>query len=191
VPRLQAPGRVGTLSAHDVATAEAPAPPPHPLAVPVAGLIAATGLILDQATKQVALRVLDLGVRVPVLGDGIGWQLVENPGAAFGLRAPTWLFLVVTVLVVVIVGRSLPHAPSLLQAAAYGLLLSGALGNMFDRVLRATDGFLSGKVVDFVAWGSFPRFNLADTWITVGFALLVIALLLEDRRVSRVEKVAA
>lgn len=168
-----------------VATAE---PPPHPLAVPVAGLLAAAGLVLDQATKQVALRLLDLGESVPLLGERIGWQLVENPGAAFGIRAPTWLFLVVTVVVATIVIRSLPVVPTLLQASAYGLLLSGALGNMVDRVVRAEDGFLSGPVVDFVAWGSFPRFNLADTWITVGFALLVLALLLEDRRVSRAER---
>lgn len=161
---------------------------PHPLAVPVAGLIAAAGLVLDQATKQVAQRVLEPGEMVPLLGDRIGWQLVENPGAAFGLRAPTWLFLIVTVLVVTIVARTLPHASSLLQASAYGLLLSGALGNMIDRVVRAEDGFLSGHVVDFVAWGSFPRFNVADSLITIGFALLVVALLLEDRRVSRTEQ---
>jgi signal peptidase II len=182
------PGEDATLPT----TAEPPVaeevPPPHPLAVPVAGLIAAAGLVLDQATKQVALRVLDLGEQVPWLGDAIGWQLVENPGAAFGIRAPTWLFLVVTILVVTIVVRSLPQAPTLLQASAYGLLLSGALGNMVDRVVRAEDGFLSGHVVDFVAWGSFPRFNAADSWITIGFALLVLALLLEDRRAGRAER---
>jgi signal peptidase II len=165
-------------------------PPPHPLALPVAGLIAAAGLVLDQATKQLALRLLDPGREVPLLGERIGWQLVENPGAAFGIRAPTWIFLVVTLLVVVIVARSLPHAPSLLQASAYGLLLAGALGNMVDRVTRAEDGFLSGPVVDFVAWGTFPRFNAADSWITIGFALLVIALLVEDRRASRAERAA-
>ncbi len=158
------------------------------MAVPVAGLLAAAGLVLDQATKLLALRVLDLGRKVPLLGDAVGWQLIENPGAAFGLRAPTWVFLVVTVLVVTIVVRSLPHVPNLLQASAYGLLLSGSLGNMVDRVVRAEDGFLSGKVVDFVAWGSFPRFNVADSWITIGFGLLVVALLLEDRRASRAEQ---
>lgn len=196
---MQAPRRVGTLSARSTSpatreqdedatlstTTQTPAPgsvPAHPLATPVAGLIAAGGLVLDQATKQVALRLLALGEMVPLLGDRIGWQLVENPGAAFGLRAPTWVFLVVAVLVVTIVVRSLPHTPSLLQASAYGLLLAGALGNIIDRITRAEEGFLSGRVVDFVAWGGFPRFNLADAWITVGFALLVIALLLEDRR---------
>jgi signal peptidase II len=179
-----------TLSTTTEPPAAVEALPPHPLGVPVAGLIAAAGLVLDQATKQVALRLLSPGVEVDLLGAHVGWQLVENPGAAFGIRAPTWLFLIVTVLVVTIVARSLPQAPSLLQASAYGLLLAGALGNMVDRVARAEDGFLSGPVVDFVAWGSFPRFNLADSWITIGFALLVVALLLEDRRVSRAEQVS-
>lgn len=187
-PALRRPREDTTLS---TTTDTPPEAARHPLAVPVAALVTVAGLILDQATKQLALRTLELGEMVPVLGDRIGWQLVENPGAAFGLPAPTWLFLIVLVLVVVIVVRSLPHTTSLLQASAYGLLLAGALGNMVDRVVRAEDGFLSGKVVDFVAWGSFPRFNVADAAITVGFVLLVIALLLEDRRADRAERDAA
>ncbi|MEX1161997.1 MAG: signal peptidase II [Nitriliruptor sp.] len=166
-------------------------PARHPLAVPVVTLLAAAGVILDQATKLVAERILDPGVFVPLLGDGVGWQLIGNPGAAFGMPVPAPLFLVVTALVVFIVVRSLRTTASLLQASAYGLLLAGAVGNLIDRVLRAGEGFLSGEVVDFVAWGSFPRFNVADSWITVGFALLVIALLIEDRRVAAAERAAA
>jgi signal peptidase II len=189
-PALRRPREDATLST-TTDTTNATEEARHPLAVPVAALVAVAGLILDQATKQLALRTLELGEMVPVLGDRIGWQLVENPGAAFGLRAPTWLFLIVLVLVVTIVVRSLPHTTSLLQATAYGLLLAGAFGNMVDRVVRAEAGFLSGKVVDFVAWGSFPRFNLADSWITIGFVLLVIALLIEDRRAGRDDQDAA
>lgn len=163
----------------------------HPLAVPVVTSLAAAGVVLDQATKQVALHVLDLGRFVPLFGEHVGWQLVENPGAAFGLPVPAPLFLVVTVLVVVIVARSLRQTASLLQAGAYGLLLAGAVGNLIDRVVRSGESFLSGKVVDFVAWGSFPRFNVADSWITIGFVLLVVALLLEDRRVVAAERAAA
>lgn len=150
--------------------------------LPFALLLAAIGIVLDQATKIVAEELLQRGEFVPWLGSGVGWQLVYNPGAAFGLPAPPWLFLVVTVIVVGVVVRSLPRTDSLVQATAYSLLLSGAIGNLVDRLLRPEDGFLSGEVVDFVAWGSFPRFNLADTWITVGFALLVIALWQEERR---------
>lgn len=138
--------------------------------------------MLDQATKELVEGVLTPREFVPLLGDSIGWQLVYNPGGAFGLPAPAPLFLIVTVVVVVIVARTLPRTTSLLQGSAYGLLLAGAIGNMLDRVLRAGDGFLGGEVVDFVAWGSFPRFNVADICITIGFGLLVIALWREERK---------
>jgi signal peptidase II len=154
----------------------------QPLATRLALLLAAVGIVLDQATKVVAEALLTGGEFVPLIGSAVGWQLVYNPGAAFGLPAPPWVFLLVTLLVVGIVVRTLPQVTSHLQAIAYGLLLSGAIGNLIDRVFRADEGPLSGRVVDFVAWGSFPRFNVADACITVGFALLVVALYLEERR---------
>lgn len=148
------------------------------------GLLAATILVvLDQATKELAEASLVHGEFVSLLGPHVGWQLVYNPGGAFGMPAPPWVFLVVTVLVVAIVARTLPSTTSLLQGLAYGLLLAGALGNVIDRVLRAGDDrAFGGHVVDFVAWGTFPRFNVADSAITVGFVLLVIALWREERR---------
>jgi signal peptidase II len=174
-------------------SSEPAASPPvrHPRAVAVLVTITVVGIVLDQVTKLLVLEVLEPGRFVPLLGDAIGWQLVFNPGAAFGLPVPTPAFLAVSILVVVIVVRSLPHTTSLLQVSAYGLLLAGAFGNLIDRVVYAEDGFLSGEVVDFVAWGSFPRFNVADASITVGFVLLVLALLLEDRRIAAAERAAA
>lgn len=154
-------------------------------AVLVGYVIAALAVILDQATKRIAEVVLDRGVEVPLLGSNIGWQLVYNDGGAYGINAPSWFFLVVTVVVTVIVVRNLPSAPTLRAATAYGLLLAGALGNAADRVFRAGDfgdpAFLHGHVIDFVAWGSFPRFNVADIAITIGFVLLLADLWLFDR----------
>jgi signal peptidase II len=115
----------------------------------------------------------------------VGGHLGDTPGVSVGLPAPPLLFLVVSGLVLVVVLRALPRTPSVLQATAYGLLLSGALGNVIDRLLRPgaqEGGIATGYVVDFVAWGSFPRFNVADSAITVGFVLLVVALYLEERR---------
>jgi signal peptidase II len=151
------------------------------------GLLLAAGLIvLDQATKELAEALLVRGDFVPLLGDAVGWQLVYNPGGAFGLPAPAWLFVIVTVAVIGIVARTLPQTRSRLQGAAYGLLLAGALGNAIDRVVRPStsgrDTWYDGEVVDFVAWGSFPRFNVADSAITVGFVLLVLALWQEEQR---------
>jgi signal peptidase II len=159
-----------------------------PWPVRVGLLLAAIVIVLDQATKEVAEAFLERGEFVPLLGDAVGWQLVYNPGGAFGLPAPSWLFIIVTVAVTVIVGRTLPHTRSLLQASAYGLLLAGALGNAIDRVVRPSttgrDSVFDGEVVDFIAWGTFPRFNVADSAITVGFVLLVLALWQEERRAA-------
>ena len=146
-------------------------------------MVAAIGVVLDQATKELAEAWLRTSEYVPWIGEHVGWQLVYNPGGAFGLPAPPWVFLIVTLLVVGIVARTLPATQRLLPATAYGLLLAGALGNMVDRLLRGgDDGFLGGHVVDFVAWGQWPRFNVADSAISIGFVLLVVALWREERR---------
>lgn len=159
---------------------------PLPFNAQVALLLAAAVIVLDQATKQLVLHLLAPGRFVAWLSPSVGWELVYNPGGAFGLPAPPWLFLLVTLLVVGIVVRALPRTPTLTGAAAYGLLLAGALGNLVDRLLRPNvageRGLIDGAVVDFVAWGWFPRFNVADSAITVGFVLLVIALWIEERR---------
>jgi signal peptidase II len=161
-------------------------PGAHPWAIRLGLAVTVVFVALDQLTKELAESLLTPGVFVPMLGDHIGWQLVYNPGGAFGLPAPPWLFLAVTALVLVVVLRALPRTRSLLQATAYGLLLAGALGNVLDRLFRPGDpdgaAFGHGYVVDFVAWGAFPRFNVADSAITVGFVLLVLALLIEERR---------
>ncbi len=158
---------------------------PRDVATRVGYQVAATAVILDQATKRIAEVVLDRGVEVALLGSNVGWQLVYNDGGAYGIDAPSWFFLIVTVVVTAIVVRNLPHAPGRRAAWAYGLLLAGALGNALDRVFRSGDAgdprFLHGHVIDFVAWGGFPRFNVADTAITIGFALLVLDLWRTDR----------
>jgi signal peptidase II len=163
--------------------------PPHRGAVPVGILTAAALIVLDQATKALVEAQLVPGRFVAWLSDDIGWQLVYNPGGAFGLPLPPWVFLVVTVGVLVLITRVLPRTHTLLAAVAYGMLLAGAVGNALDRLLRSgADGFGGGFVVDFVAWGSFPRFNVADSSITVGFVLLVIALLIEERHADALEQ---
>lgn len=152
-------------------------------------MVAASVLLLDQATKALALRLLRPGRTVEVVGGFFGWQLTFNPGGAFGLAAPSWFFLVVTVVVLVVVLRHLPQSRGMPQTVSLGMLLGGALGNATDRVLRSgapgDPAYLHGHVVDFVAFdlpviGEFPRFNVADSAIVLGFLLLAVAVARED-----------
>ncbi len=172
----------------DVAPAAAGRAPRDRFMVVIGLLVASAAIILDQATKQVAEVLLVRGRMVDWLGPHVGWQLIYNDAGAFGLPAPTWFFFIVTAVVTVIVLRNLPRVTSVPQAVAYGLLMAGAFGNIIDRVARpggpGDPRFLHGHVVDFVAWGAWPRFNVADIAITSGFALLLLSLFLEERRAA-------
>lgn len=131
-------------------------------------------LLLDQATKAIALERLVPGERTDVLGSWLGWRLVFNPGAAFSFgTGVTWIFTVVmgVVAIAVLVGaRRIYSRP---WAFALGALLGGAMGNLVDRLAREP-GFGVGHVVDFIDYGVFIG-NVADIAI-VGSALLMVLL---------------
>ncbi len=137
--------------------------------------------MVDQLVKELVLTLLEPGRFVPLLGSSVGWQLVFNPGAAFGLRLPPIVFPVVTLVLIVVVARTLAQPVRGAAVVAQGLVVGGAIGNVVDRLVRPGDGSLvGGYVVDFVAWGTFPRFNVADAAITVGVALFILLTLIED-----------
>ncbi|MGH2559294.1 MAG: signal peptidase II [Thermomicrobiales bacterium] len=133
-------------------------------------------LLLDQATKWLVIRALGPGEpehRVELIGSALAVHYVQNSGAAFGLfRGQTALLTAIALLVVggLVVSYARHRAPSLTLALGLGLLIGGAFGNLIDR-LRF------GYVVDFVSVGIWPKFNVADSAITVGVALLGLHLL--------------
>lgn len=121
----------------------------------------------DQVTKAWAVRAL-AGGPLSVIPGVVRFRLVENSGAAFGLLQGAGSLLalaaVVAAMVIVLSFRSLRWR---WEAAAMGLILGGALGNLIDRLLRGP-GLADGRVVDFVDLGWWPVFNVADAAITVG-----------------------
>lgn len=74
------------------------------------------------------------------------------------------------VIVIILIASRKP--PSLTGAVALGLVLGGALGNLTDRLVRGP-GF-SGEVVDFLDFRVWPVFNVADSCIVIGAALLLL-----------------
>jgi signal peptidase II len=132
-------------------------------------------LLLDQVSKWSALSNLQLGVPEYVL-PFMNWLLLFNPGAAFSFLAQgsgwqRWLFTIVGLLACIyIVWLLRKNQNDKLLCVALGLILGGALGNVLDRIML-------GAVVDFIdlhyANWHWPAFNIADSAICIGAALII------------------
>jgi signal peptidase II len=136
-------------------------------------------LLADALTKHLALMTLEDRAPVRLLGGAVYLSLTRNSGAAFSLGSGhTWVFPIITVVVVGWIAWMAVRLRSLPWAVALGLVLGGALGNLADRVFRAPGPF-SGHVVDMVSvfgpYGEyFPVFNLADSSLVGGVCLAVL-----------------
>lgn len=135
---------------------------------------------LDQLTKAWVVSALSLYRPVKIL-PVFNLTLAYNQGAAFSFLASAggwqrWLFTVVALVISAAVVVWMARAPQRerLLGAALALVLGGALGNLWDRITL-------GHVVDFLdfhwAGWHFPAFNMADSAITLGAALLIVDML--------------
>lgn len=128
------------------------------------------GIILDRLSKAYAISHF---IENPIFTKFINFIYVENRGAAFGiLQNKRIFFLILTIAVVFYLLyyfiRNLKSNPKLLNIAL-SLIVSGALGNFYDRLFH-------GFVVDFIEFSffDFPVFNIADILVTTGSILLII-----------------
>ena len=152
--------------------------------------IIATGIILDQVTKLLAVKFLQPVGSVPLIKIGgteiINLTYVENTGAAFGmLKNAPWVFNTVSVVAIILMlgYLFLGHSASTLEAISISMFVSGGIGNMID---RATLHY----VVDFIDFRliNFAVFNGADSFVCVGAGLLVLAMILEIRKETKAAK---
>lgn len=141
--------------------------------------MAALALIADQLSKRWAVD--ELATRTIELVGSLRLNLTYNSGVAFSIGpGKGQLVGVVAVGIVAVVLWSERHDTTVLGAVARGLIVGGALGNLFDRLFRAHDGFLTGRVVDFIDLQWWPVFNVADAAVVVGCILLVAVLVLRS-----------
>jgi signal peptidase II len=139
-------------------------------------VVAAAAIFADQLTKQIIGRTLAVGESVDILGP-FSIHHVENSGIAFGFFASrTTVVIAITAVAVAWMvwffarsGRRHPVLP-----VGLGLVLGGSIANLIDRVRL-------GRVTDFLDFDAWPAFNLADTFIVVGVAVLFSTLVLGDR----------
>lgn len=132
-------------------------------------------IALDQITKLITLNYLKPVSTVSVIDNILSFTYVENRGAAFGiLQNARWVFILFTIIAVVAIFyykfQKKPEGTTINSALC--LILSGAVGNLIDRIFR-------GFVVDMieVTFISYPVFNVADCFVVVGAVLLSIYIL--------------
>ena len=153
-------------------------------------------LALDQWTKWLIIDWFDEFERL-VLLPVLEIMRLHNTGAAFSFLSEAdgwqrWVFILLGVAVsagILVWLRRLPARGQALLASGLSLILGGALGNVIDRVVH-------GHVIDFIRVHYeehyFPAFNVADSAITIGAALIVLDSLLElDRSRSKKKKVTS
>jgi signal peptidase II len=144
------------------------------------------GVVLDQITKLLVLRSLDLGEQVPVIEGFFNLVLIYNRGAAFGLFANlspefAWIFFMITTSlvlgVVAYLWWRLPEDQTL-AAVGFSLIFAGAVGNLIDRVRL-------GEVVDFLDFHvgryHWPAFNVADSLVCLGAGFLLWFVFREEK----------
>ena len=138
------------------------------------GLLVAAIVVVDQLTKHWALNRLSDNRTIDLVGS-LRFNLVFNKGMAFSqVTGAGPVIGALGFVVVIVMVLWLRRQAKGLAAVAAGLIVGGALGNLIDRSLRG-DAWLRGAVVDFVDLQWFPVFNVADSAISIGAVLMIVA----------------
>lgn len=149
-------------------------------------IITGASLVLDQATKIVVDRTMALYQSIPVIDGFFSITYLRNKGAAFSFladfdyRRPFFIVVTLIALAAIVVAFRRLRDDQYLAAVSLSLIFSGALGNLIDRARL-------GEVIDFldVYWKThhWPAFNVADSAICVGVALLALDMIREERQI--------
>lgn len=141
-------------------------------------------IAIDQVSKWIIVKEMELGESIPIIDNVLYITSHRNRGAAWGiLENKMWFFYVITVIFVIFIlfyMKKYAKTDKLL-GISLGLILGGAIGNFIDRVVRK-------EVVDFIHTYifsyNFPVFNVADSALCVGVALIIIQTLLEGKNIK-------
>lgn len=147
----------------------------------ICAIIMLVVVLADQISKWAVLEHLD--EPVSIIPHVLSFEYATNTGMAWGmLKDHRWIFMTLSTVAIVAFtylyykGVKKPHT---LFTVAVGSVLGGGIGNMIDRLFRPNGGVVDFFRTDFI---DFPIFNVADIFITVGGALLVIYVIFLDRK---------
>ncbi len=133
-------------------------------------------ILFDQTTKYLVSSLL-LDNSLIIIKNFLKFTYVENVGAAFGILKGNIAFLIIiSLFLIYYIIKEIKNNKDNNIIYAYSLVLSGALGNLIDRIFR-------GYVIDFISFTFFKRdmavFNIADSYITIGVFLLIFFMIKE------------
>ncbi len=147
-------------------------------------LFALLVIIIDQVSKLIVISKMEVHESIPIIDSFFYITSHRNRGAAWGILQDQMIFFyIITLIVVVVLVYYLQQYGKKQKTLALGLslILGGALGNFIDRFFRK-------EVVDFLDFKLFtydyPIFNIADSALVIGVAIVIIYTLLEDRKVK-------
>jgi signal peptidase II len=145
-------------------------------------------LALDQGTKAWAKSALADGKTVPVIPNLLSFTLIHNPGASLGLGSSmTWLITVLACAASIGLCLAAWKTVSMRWTICLALAFAGACGNLIDRVAYS-NGFLNGKVVDFLNYG-WSIGNVADIILMIaGIAIVMLILVGEPFSAKEYDK---
>ncbi|MFT8704752.1 signal peptidase II [Bifidobacterium aquikefiricola] len=141
--------------------------------VAVFSCVALVGLIIDRASKLLALRYLSLDESKRVIPHLLSLRLLRNPGASLGFGSnSTWVISLLAIAACIALVILAFRSTSRLWVIVLGMAFAGAAGNLIDRVVYA-DGMLNGKVVDFLDYG-WSVGNVADIFLMLAGICMVV-----------------
>ena len=162
-------------------------------------LIIAGVVLLDQLSKWLVVEFLSRETPFVIIEGILRFKYSENRGAAFGsFDEQRWVFMIASI--VGIIGMSIylfKFSPkSKLACTALSMIVGGGIGNMIDRTFRTGEIYEGEKVVvDFIDFYPFPDlwnaiFNVADSFVCVGAALLILWCIISTVQETKAEKLA-
>lgn len=143
-------------------------------------IIMAAGVLVDQLTKIIVATNMQVGQSIPLIRGVFQFTYVRNRGAAFGMLSEhRWIFMIISTIAIAAICVYLFRfsKDSKLMKVAMAIIASGGIGNMIDRI------FL-GYVVDMFDFCliDFWVFNVADSFVCVGAVLLIIGIIIGEKK---------
>lgn len=157
-------------------------------------IVVVLSVVLDQLSKYLAVTYLTQIDTFPVIENVLHFTYVENRGAAFGmLSGHRWVFMVASIvgIIALAVWLAVSKTKNRWMQCAIALVIGGGIGNMIDRVrLEYVIDFIDCRFINFYV------FNIADSCVCVGCAMVVLAVIIDEvkekkKRKAEIEKAAS